>query len=126
MFQVVYEYPAVWPEEGPLRVEAQFTSEIKVSPLLARRRASGFLAGYVTLMVLAGEPVLVLGEARPVWRVPAILHLPGLGEIAPVGTIEVDALTGEVIQPSSEQISLMQRRANDFATRLSFAPTPAN
>jgi hypothetical protein len=43
-----------------------------------------------------------------------------------VGTIEVDALTGEVISPSSEQIAAMQRRANDLATRLTLSATPAN
>lgn len=126
MFQVVYEYPAAWPEEGSLRVEAQFTGEIKVSPVAARRRAGGFLAGHVTLMVLPGEPVLVLGEARPVWRVPALFHLPGLGAVSPVGVVEVDALTGEVISSSSEQTRAMQRRADDLVTRLSLSPAPAN
>jgi hypothetical protein len=126
MFQVVYEYPTAWPEEGPLRVEAQFASEIKVSPLVARRRAGGFLAGHVTMMILAGEPILVLGQARPVWRVPALLHLLGLGEVAQVGLIEVDALTSDVIPPTSEQISAMQHRADALTTRLSRSPTPAN
>jgi hypothetical protein len=98
MFRVVYEYQKAWPKEGPLRVEAQFTGEITVSPTVARRRAAGFLAGHVTMMVLAGEPALVLGE-QPVWRVPACLHLPGLGEVSTVGSINVDALTGEIISP---------------------------
>lgn len=126
MFQVLYEYPVAWPEEGGLRVEAQFTSEINISPAVARRRANGFLTGQVTMMVLAGEPVLVLGEERPVWRVPACLHLPDLGEVTTVGTIDVDALTGQVIPPLAKQLTLMQRRANEIATRLTPTTTPAS
>jgi hypothetical protein len=124
MFQVVYEYQKPWPKDGPLRVEAQFSGEITVSPAVARRRAAGFLGGHVTMMVLAGEPTLVLGE-QPVWRVPACLHLPGLGEVTTVGTVDVDALTGKVIPPSPDQISTMQRRANDIATRFTSPTTPA-
>lgn len=78
------------------------------------------------MMVLAGEPVLVLGEERPVWRVPACLHLLDLGEVTTVGTIDVDALTGQVIPPVAKQITLMQRRANEIATCLTPAATPAS
>lgn len=116
MFRVVYEYQKPWPKEGLLRVEAQFSGEITVSPTLARRRAAGFLSGHVKMMVLAGEPVLVLGK-QPVWRVPACLHLPGLGEVSTVGAIDVDAMTGQVIPPSLDEITAMQHRANDLATR---------
>ena len=124
MFQVVYEYQKPWPKDGPLRIEAQFTGEITVSPTVARRRAAGFLAGHVTLMVLPGKPMLILGE-QPVWRVPARLHLPGLGDVTTIGTIDVDALTGKVISLSPDQISAMQRRADDIATCFTSPATPA-
>jgi hypothetical protein len=117
MFQVIYEYKQPWPEEGTLRVEAQFSSEIKVSPTLARRRANGFLGTEVTMMVLAGQPVLVVGD-RPIWRIPACLHLPGLGEVATIGSVDVDALTGQVIKPADDQITAIRDRANALAARL--------
>jgi len=125
MFRVLYEYPKTWPKNGSLRVEAQFAGEITVSPTIAQRHAAGFLAGHITMMVLAGEPVLVWGE-QPVWRVPACLHLPDLGEVSIVGFIEVDALTGEIIPFSPDQIAAMQRRANDIATRFTLSATPAS
>jgi hypothetical protein len=125
MFQIICEYQVTWPKDGPLRVEAQFAGEIKVSPTAARRRAAGFLAGHVTMMVLAGEPVLVWSE-QPVWRVPACLHLPDLGEVSTVGSIDVDALTGEIMPLSSDQIAAMQRRANDIATRFTLPAAPTS
>jgi len=76
------------------------------------------------MMILAKEPTLVVGE-RPFWQSPACLHLPGLGEVATVGSVDVDALTGEIISPSPEQIVEMQNRANAIASRLAPATTPA-
>ena len=125
MFRVVYEYQKAWPKDGPLRVEAQFTGEITVSPTVARRRAAGFLAGHVTMMVLAGEPALVLGE-QSVWRVPACLRLPGLGEVSTIGFIDVDALTGQIIPLSPDQITAMKHRADDIAIRFTLPTTPAS
>jgi hypothetical protein len=124
MFQVVYEYKQPWPESGNLRVEAQFSGEITVPPTLARRRVNGFLGKEVTMMALAGHPALVVGD-RPIWRVPACLHLPGLGEVATLGSIEVDALTGQVVEPSSEQITLMRDRANAIAAHFATSTAPA-
>lgn len=73
------------------------------------------------MMALAGHPALVVGD-RPVWRVPACLHLPNLGEVATLGSIEVDVLTGQVMEPSPEQITLMQDRANAIAASHATAP----
>jgi hypothetical protein len=62
-------------------------------------------------------PVLVIG-ARPVWRVPAYFTLPQLGKVALLGSIDIDAESGELNQPSSEEIAEMQQRANVIASRL--------
>ena len=126
MFQIVYEYDEPWPAQGPFHVEKQLVSqEIAVSPILARRRANGFLAGYVTMMVTAGQPVLILGE-RPAWRVPATLRLPGLGEVGTLGHVDVDAQSGEIIWPSDKQIAQMQELAHAIAAHFSLSPTPSD
>ena len=57
------------------------------------------------------EAGLVLGE-RLVWRFPAMLALPSYGEIGPIGTIDVDATTGDIPPLSPALISQMQERAN--------------
>ncbi len=125
MYQVVLEVQQPWPDSGLLHLDAHFDGKVAVSPVLARRRASGFFAGDVTLMALAGVPMLVLGQ-RPVWRVPGCLHLPGLGQVATIGSVDVDASTGEVLSPSAERIAAMKRHANAIAARLAFPAAPAS
>ncbi|MCB0105894.1 MAG: hypothetical protein KDE53_08290 [Caldilineaceae bacterium] len=119
MFQVLYECTDPWPEERTLRFNAQLNGEIKISPELARRRANGFLTMDVGVLLGADDPVLAWGE-RPVWRLTTNLYLPHMGKVGPVGVVEVDALTGKVIQPFVEQIKEIQDRASDLALR--FAP----
>jgi len=114
MFQIAYDYQQAWPENEPLKVEIQLAHEIKISPALAQRRANGFLAGYVSMMVCSGPPTLLLGE-RPVWCVPAVLKLPEVGEVGSVGTVDIDAQTGDVLPLSTPQIHRMQEIAHAIA-----------
>jgi hypothetical protein len=121
MFQVAYNYQKPWRENQLLHVEGQFACDVAISPTVARRKANGFLASQVTMMVSAGEPLLLLGD-KPVWQTPAVLRLPQHGEVGTVGTIEVDAQTGEVITPSHEQIQHMQELANALAAHFTLPP----
>lgn len=125
MYRIVYEYDEPWPDNGPFHLEKQLVSqEIAVSPVVARRRANGFLAGYVTMMVTAGQPMLILGE-KPAWRMTAVLRLPGMGEVGIVGHVDVDAQSGEIIRPSDEEITQMQELAHAIAAHFALSPTPA-
>lgn len=114
MFQVAYDYQQTWPENQSLKIEIQLAHEITISPTVAQQKANGFLAGYVTLMVSSGPATLWLKE-RPVWRIPAVLKLPHLGEVGIVGTIDVYAQAGEIIPLSPAQISRMQEIAQALA-----------
>ena len=117
MVRIIYEHAVDWPQEGLLQVDAHLQGEVAISPDVARRRAGGYLSREVALFLIAGEPELILGE-RVLWRVPTILRLRGLGEIAVVGSINIDALSGEPIPLSPEQIDTIRERANDLANRL--------
>jgi len=125
MVRIIYEHPATWPEEGPLRVEAHFSGEIPVSPDLARRRANGYLAREVALFIVAGEPMLILSD-HPYWRLPTILRLRGFGNLAEVGVIDVDARTGKVQLLAEDEIRAIRERAHDLATRLTPSPEAAS
>ena len=120
MVRIIYEHPVDWPKEGSLRVDARLQGEVSVSPDMARHRANGYFSREIALFLIAGEPELILGE-QALWRVPAILRLRGFGEIAVVGSVSIDALSGEPNPLSSEQIHTIRERANDLANRL--APT---
>ncbi|MCA9998307.1 MAG: hypothetical protein KDE56_21240 [Anaerolineales bacterium] len=119
MFQVMYDYQQKWPKNHSLNVKGEFAQEISVSPVMAQRRVNGYLAQYVTMMVSASTPTLFLSQP-PVWRVPAILSLPGLGEVSTIGTVDVNAETGEIIPLSESQLSRMQEIAHALAAH--FAP----
>jgi hypothetical protein len=123
MFPVAYDYQRVWPENQSLKIEIQLAHEITIPPTVAQQKANGFLAGYVTLMVSSGQPTLWLKE-RPVWRIPAVLKLPHLGEVGVVGTIDVDAQTGTIIPLTTEQITRMQEIADAIAAHFAPETTP--
>jgi hypothetical protein len=123
MFRVAYDYLNPWPEQGPLHIETQIRCEIHCSPELARRRANGFLTGHITIMALAGEPMLILGEP-PVWQVPITLRLPGLRQPSIIGMLQVDTDTGEVIPLTSEEVKQLQELAHALATHLTLPTTP--
>ncbi len=46
--------------------------------------------------LVAQEPELLFTRQQVVWRVPVVLSLPGLGDLGQVGTINVDAITGDL------------------------------
>ena len=123
MFQIACDYDTTWPEDKPLKIEAHFAQEISISPIVAQRKANGFLAGYITMMVSAGQPTLILEDA-PLWRVPAVLRLPGLGEVTVLGTVDVDAKSGDLQPLSPQQITRMQDVAHALATHFASSPAP--
>jgi hypothetical protein len=123
MIQFVYEVHDTWPQTGALTVRVpKMEVEIRVTPTTAQRRAKGYLTAEVAMAFRPGEPVLVWGVRR-VWRMPVYLHLRGCGQVGHLGTIDVDALSGEVIPLAPEQIAAMQERADELAAH--FTPTPA-
>jgi hypothetical protein len=125
MVEIVYKYADDWPETGPLQVKVPaVTVEIPVSPDKARRRANGYIGMHIGILLGSSDPQLVLGDA-PTWKLAVNFHLPHVGYVGQVGTIHVDAITGEVIPPSLATIHAMQERANELALRFPSAPEPA-
>jgi hypothetical protein len=122
--RIVYEHSETWPADGPLRVEATISAEIPVSPDVARRRANGYLAREVALFLVAGEPMLILND-QSCWQIPVILQLRGYGNVVEVGTITVDAQSGQVCPLSDEETQLLRDRAHDIAARLTPAAAAA-
>jgi hypothetical protein len=120
MVRILYEHATEWPDDGPLKVDTRLPGEITIPPDKARRQANGYFAQEIALFIIAGEPVLVLADTS-VWRIPAVLRLRGFGEVATIGSIDINAHNGELIPLSKEQIQQIRRRANELATRL--APT---
>ena len=78
----------------------------------------------VAMFIVPDAPVLVL-EKRPVWRMATSLQLRGYGKVAVVGSIDVDATTGEVVCLSEDEITAMREKAGHVASRLTPETAPA-
>lgn len=117
MVQILREQAIEWPVNGPFHVEAPaLTVEVAVSPDVARRRANGYLGSEVAMNMLAHNPRLVV-DGHPMWRFDIDLCLPGLGYIATLGAIDVDAMTGAVVPLTPNQLISLQERADALAAR---------
>ncbi len=124
MFVTLKYWTDDWPADKPQRVEVHFAGEIPMPPTEARRRVDEFLAQQVTPETFAGTPVLLLGGDRVVWRVPACLHLPGLGEeeVIHLGVIDVDVFKEEIIVPEPDRLAYMQKRAEALVAKFGTRP----
>lgn len=124
MIQVQYAYSEAWPQEGPLRLKGQFAEEISVKPDAARRTANHYLGLEVGMALRASNPILVVGDERPVWRLSVDLHWYGRGKVATLDVVDVDARTDEVVPFSTEKITEIQKLANDIVSRLTPTAEP--
>jgi hypothetical protein len=89
----------------------------------ARRRAERYLGDQLGLFFNAVDPVLINGH--PVlWQVTIVFKMYELGPI-PLGTMDVDAKTGEPMPLNSAQLQHLKARAHaivEFQTQPSAAP----
>jgi hypothetical protein len=67
-----------------------------LDPHLARRKANGWLVTYVG-NVMAQQPQLQQVEGKLAWRFKAFLTLRGHSPQGPVGMVDVDAYSGEIL-----------------------------
>jgi hypothetical protein len=65
----------------------------------------------VSLFYSAMDGVLI-PLARPIWQFSIQVRLPRLGVVGIMGTIDVDARTGEVIPLTNKQIKRIDERAH--------------
>lgn len=98
------------PRTGRLQMDIHLSVEVNVTAAIARRKVNTFLATCVGNLLLAGDPVLTLGE-RIAWRVPVDLTAPPAGRLGRVGEVDVDVESGELLL-NDAQIAEMRERAH--------------
>jgi hypothetical protein len=69
---------------------------LAVDEQTARRKVTAWLVSEVGNMLVGEMPQLVIGE-RTLWRVPVMLTSSRVGSVGQVGTVDVDAVTGELV-----------------------------
>ncbi len=89
----------------------------------ARRKANGYLSMDISLFCSASDGVFI-PLAHPIWQFAIRFGLPRFGELGILGTLDMDAQTGEPIPLTTEQIERMRARADalvEFRTQTAAA-----
>lgn len=85
--------------------EIKQTLSIQVTAEQAQRAVNRWLLEQVSDMLHAEPPILVV-NGRTVWRVPTVLTATHVGVVGVVGTVEVDAVTGDLIDADQRREEL--------------------
>jgi hypothetical protein len=94
-------------------------ARIEVNAETAQRKVTGWLVSEVGNLLVGDAPKLVITD-RAVWRVPVLLTSPSRGVVGIVGSVDVDAQSGEVLADEA-----LGRRILEDAHRIA-RPAPSS
>jgi hypothetical protein len=91
------------PTESTLDISIRVTQPLNVTAFSARQRVTQYVMQELSTQFGGDTPELTVAE-RVYWSVPVVFTLPGKGVLGRVGTLQVDAGTGELLtDPRTEQ-----------------------
>jgi len=110
--------PQSTPQSAPIHLSFHLVATLNVSADDARRQVNRLAVPELGTGLVAREPELLISGEQIIWRVPIVLSLPALGDLGQVGTVDVDARTGELLldAPTEERIVQHARRLYRGAT----------
>lgn len=97
------------PIDLPEGSEVYIVAKIGVTQQAARRKVTGWLVDHVGNLVMADEGTLVQSNQRWIWRFQAYLTSLGQPPQGPIGEVELDANSGEILN-TDQDIERMYRR----------------
>ena len=103
------------PSQAQVKIAFSLTAQVNVTDYTAQRRVSKLLLDEVGNLLYGERPGLVAGR-RLLWRVPVWLGLPTIGPVGRVGSLDVDAQTGEIMF-DQQTIDDIKERGNALAER---------
>ena len=74
----------------------------------ARRQVNRQVVTELGAGLSARDPKLVIAGEQIIWRVPIVLSLPDLGDLGQVGTVDVDARTGDLLTNTAAQEGIIR------------------
>jgi len=84
------------PTDSVLDINIRVTQPLNVTAFCARQRVTRYVMQELSTQLGGDTPDLTVGE-RVYWSVPVVFTLPGKGILGRVGTLRVDAGTGELL-----------------------------
>ena len=100
--------------EDDLQLEIQLSLTLGITAKQAKRRLSRFLLDEVSLFIGPEEPILVVDGTTAFWRFPLQLTMAKCGRLGQVGSVDVDAQSGE-LRITDEQLMEIKRNARLLA-----------
>ena len=107
-------------EVGWVDLNVQLVFELRVSTQTASQTTQRWIHNQLSLHLHANNPTLVIAD-QPRWRVPVSLHLPQHAPLS-VTTVDVDALTGEIIDQAHAQHAIEKKLVQHVKPQLSTIP----
>jgi hypothetical protein len=84
--------------EDDLHVDLHVSLKLGITAKQAKRKLSRFLLDEVSLFIGPEEPILVVADGPAVfWRFPLQFAMAKCGRLGQVGSIDVDAQSGELL-----------------------------
>src|SRR5216684_2283996 len=91
------------PTESTLDINIRVTQPLNITAFSARQRVTQYVMHQLSTQLGGDTPELTVAE-RVYWSVPVVFTLPGKGVLGRVGTLRIDAGTGELLtDPQTEQ-----------------------
>jgi hypothetical protein len=103
------------PAESTLDINIHVTQQLNVTAFTARQRATQYVMQELSTQLGGENPELTVSE-RVYWSVPIVYTLPGKGILGRVGTLRIDAGTGELLTDRQTEQEMM-RHAEQLAQR---------
>src|SRR6059036_3753295 len=103
------------PTESTLDINIHVTQPLNITAFSARQRVTQYVMQELSTQLGGDTPELTVGE-RVYWSVPVVLTLPGKGVLGRVGTLQIDAGTGELLTDPQIQREMMHH-ADQLAQR---------
>src|SRR5580700_224111 len=91
------------PTESTLDISIRVTQPLNITSFSARQRVTQYVMQELSTQLGGDIPELTVAE-RVYWSVPVVFTLPGKGGVGRVGTLRIDAGTGELLtDPQTER-----------------------
>lgn len=98
------------PKTKGIRFKFELSGEFNVTSFVARQKVNRYLLLNTGNLIHAMDPVLVIGD-QLLWRVPVGYSLADKGLLGSVGSIMVDADTGNLLLENSTSIDEIEASA---------------
>jgi hypothetical protein len=110
----------VTPLDLPDGSEVYVVAQVDIDARTARRKANGWLVDHVGNLVMADDGALVQKDERWIWRFNAYMTSPAHPPRGPIGQVELNATTGEILSDQHTITDMYER-----ARHLTYPAQPA-